>query len=141
MCWISKECIKQIAEEDIPVFKIVNCNKTSVFKNFLYEENTKYDLGKEIDVHEGVIVNFLINEGFHSYCKKCKIEITDIESKEFFRVVDLLGTVLLGHKSLLILECLIPKGATYYINEKGECVSDKLKTLKFYKINDYINIR
>ena len=138
MCWISKECIKQIAEEDIPVFKIVNRDKTSVFRNFLYEENTEYSLGEEIYVYGNTILNFLIYEGFHSYCKKCEIEITDIESKEFFRVIDLLGTVLLGHKSLLILECLIPKGATYYINEAGECVSDKLKTLKFYKINEYI---
>lgn len=139
MCWISKERIKRIAKEDIPVFKIVNRDKTSVFRNFLYEENTEYSLGKEIHVYESGIMHFFINEGFHSYCKKC--EITYTYSDGFFRVIDLVGTVLLGRKSLLILECLIPKGATYYINEEGECVSDKLKTLKFYKIDDYINIR
>lgn len=141
MCWISKECIKQIAEEDIPVFKIVCNDKCSLYRIFPYEENTEYSLEKDIDVHENVIMNFFINEGFHSYCKKCEIRITDTYSEGFFQVINLIGTILLCDGYHLILECLIPKGATYYINEKGECVSDKLKTLKFYKINDYINIR
>lgn len=139
MCWISKECNKQIAEEDISVFKIVCNDKKSLFRIFPYEENTEYSLRKEIHVYESNIMNFVINEGFHSYCKKC--EITHAYGSGFFQVIDLLGTVLLYYSDHLILECLIPKGASYYINEKGECVSDKLKTLKFYKIDDYINIR
>lgn len=137
MCWCSRNCIKQVAKEDISAFKIVWNDKKSLYKSFPYKENIKYSLGKEININnEGGI--YSIYEGFHSYCKKC--EITPY-SDGFFRVIDLVGTVSLYYSDHLILECLIPKGAIYYINVKGECVSDKLKTLKFYKIDDYINIR
>ena len=42
--------VKQIAEEDIPVFKIVFNDKKSLYKKFSYEENTEYSLGKEINI-------------------------------------------------------------------------------------------
>lgn len=54
MCWISKTCIKQIATEDIPIFKLMEkvtpFNCVSFIQYFKYNYKHLYSLGSKIVV-------------------------------------------------------------------------------------------
>lgn len=52
----------------------------------------------------------LINQGFHSY--SCK-----------YRDVMKVSRNPNIHHNLVLMNCIIPKGATYYLNERGDYVS------------------
>lgn len=54
MCWISKTCIKQIATEDISIFKLMEkvtpFNCVSFIQYFKYNYKHLYSLGSKIVV-------------------------------------------------------------------------------------------
>ena len=138
MCWIEiKDNINvQIADKDFKVYKIVlDANKqscTSIVKSFNYAVNTLYAIptieSKVIDPYCGKIK---IEKAYHSY-----IGIHFICGASYYilggatRCKDLL----FGNKVVCIpfendgyiATFIIPKGATYIINTKGEIVSDKI---------------
>lgn len=109
MCWISRTCIKQIATEDIPIFKLMEkvtpFNCVSFIQYFKYNYKHLYSLDSEIVVETGDYV-YTINEGFHSY---------DICLLPGFEVI---------RNSLVV--GVIPKDAVYYKNELGEIVSNQI---------------
>lgn len=109
MCWKSKTCIKQIATEDIPIFKLMEkvtpFNCVSFIQYFKYNYKHLYSLDSEIVV-ETEDYQYTINEGFHSY---------DISLLPGFEVV---------RESLVV--GIIPKGAVYYKNALGEIVSNQI---------------
>ena len=106
---MSKTCIKQIATEDISIFKLMEkvtpFNCVSFIQYFNYNYKHLYSLGSVIVVETGDY-DYKINEGFHSY---------DICLLPEFEVI---------RNSLVI--GIIPKGAVYYKNAFGEIVSNQI---------------
>ena len=109
MCLISKTCIKQIATEDIPIFKLMEkvtpFNCVSFIKYFEYNYKHLYSLDSEIVV-ETEDCHYAINEGFHSY------DICLLPKFELIRESLVVG--------------IIPKDAVYYKNALGEIVSNQI---------------
>lgn len=109
MCWISKTCIKQIATEDILIFKLMEkvtpFNCVSFIQYFNYNYKHLYSLGSEIVVETGDSI-YIINEGFHSY------DICLLPEFEPIRTSLVVG--------------IIPKDAVYYKNTCGEIVSNQI---------------
>ena len=109
MCWINKTCIKQIATEDIPIFKLMEkvtpFNCVSFIHYFKYNYKHLYSLDSEIVV-ETRNNYYAINEGFHSY---------DINLLPIFK----------ANKEYLAIG-IIPKDAVYYKNTLGEIVSNQI---------------
>ena len=111
MCWKSCVLNKCKALNDFIVYKLVkfdtfNTCKSLVF-NYTYTFDKLYKLESPL---RGKKRNYgyMINEGFHSCAH--------------------LHSLLYIEDSLdiLVVECTIPKGATYYVNGRGEVVSDKI---------------
>ena len=111
MCWESCVLNKCKVLNDFIVYKLVkfdtfNTCKSLVF-NYTYTFDKLYKLESPL---RGKKRNYgyMINEGFHSCAH--------------------LHSLLYIEDSLdnLVVECTIPKGATYYVNGRGEVVSDKI---------------
>ena len=138
MCWIEiKDNINvQIADKDFEVYKIVlNANKqscTSIVRRFNYTVNTLYAIptieSKVIDPYCGKIK---IEKAYHSYT-----EVHFIWDSSYYIHcgATLCKDMLFGKRGICIpfendwyiATFIIPKGATYIINTKGEIVSDKI---------------
>ena len=138
MCWIeAKNNVNvQITDKDFKVYKIVlDANKqscTSIVKGFNYTVNTLY----AIPTIESKVIG--------PYCEKIKIEKAYHSYTGIHFICDasyyILGgatrckDLLFGNKAVCIpfendgyiATFIIPKGATYIINTKGEIVSDKI---------------
>ena len=138
MCWIeTKDNINvQIADKDFKVYKIVfDANKqscTSLVKGFNYTANTLYAIPTiESEVMNPYYWKIKVEKAYHSYT-----EIHFICGASYYilggatRCKDLL----FGNKVVCIpfendgyiATFIIPKGATYIINTKGEIVSNKI---------------
>ena len=147
MCWAERleNTNIQIADKDIKVYKIVTCaNKqscVSVVKNFNYTANVLYKIPTlEYDEIARKCKILKIEKAYHSY--------TGIRfvCNSTFRVVKGVyrcKSIILGNIRMLmsfendgyIATFIIPKGATYIINTKGEIVSDKIiYTGKYLKL-------
>ena len=138
MCWAERleNTNIQIADKDIEVYKIVTyANKqscVSVVKNFNYTANVLYKIPTfkydEIARKYGVLK---IEKAYHSYTR------VQFVYNSTFRVVKGVyryKSIILGNRRMLmsfendgyIATFIIPKGATYIINTKGEIVSNKI---------------
>ena len=138
MCWIeAKNNVNvQITDKDFKVYKIVlDANKqscTSIVKGFNYTANILYKIPTlEYDEIARRYETLKIEKAYHSY--------TGIQfvCNSTFRVVKGVyrcKSIILGNRRMLmsfendgyIATFIIPKGATYIINTKGEIVSDKI---------------
>lgn len=133
MCWTSQQQpVAMIATKDISVYKIMKVfggEIYSYYHSFRYELNSTYK-GKLGNPHK--CSNFWcgeryeIDKGYHSYSS----ELTEITYPEGFRqicvkdanpIIDL-DTYCTG----IVVQCAIPKGARYYLNENGEYVSNQI---------------
>ena len=96
------------AKKDIKCWKILDSKRQAIFYNLYYAPGKLY----EVEMYKLVDS---VHQGFHSLTAK---HFSRKYSKDLFN--DNINT-------LLLLEAIIPKGATYYKNpRKGEYVSDKL---------------
>ena len=138
MCWVeTKDNINvQIADKDFKVYKIVlGANKqscTSIVKGFNYVVNTLHAIptieSKIIDPYCGKIK---IEKAYHSYTE---IHFICDSSYYIHCGATICKNVLFGKRVVCIpfendgyiATFIIPKGATYIINTKGEIVSDKI---------------
>ena len=138
MCWIEiKDNINvQIADKDFKVYKIVlDANKqscTSIVKGFNYAVNTLHAIptieSKVIDPYCGKIK---IEKAYHSYTG---IHFICGASYYILGGATRCKDLLFGNKVVCIpfendgyiATFIIPKGATYIINTKGEIVSNKI---------------
>ena len=147
MCWIEiKDNINvQIANKDFKVYKIVlDANKqscTSIVKGFNYAVNTLHAIStiesKVIDPYCGKIK---IEKAYHSYTG---IHFICGASYCILGGATRCRDLLFGKQKVCIpikndgyvATFIIPKGATYIINTKGEVVSDKIiYTGKYLKL-------
>ena len=132
MCfWKSKQSKVLKAKRDIKVYKIGVYADDGIFKPFFYQE-FKYPVNQIVFTE--VKFTDTINWGFHSYIN-CKLvsfynKVSLYSCRKLILWAPLL-TVYLG-------EFIIPKGATYCLNNNGEVVSDKLMyTGNYVKITSY----
>jgi len=154
MCWESKKkCVRLLADKDIHVFKICKkCRSNSnVVLPYFYSEKAVYQDGKtyesdrpiEILKEHKVLslslikVNSILN-GIHSYSCDCVI----LHYGDVFAITDKYGSTLETYKSnvAVVVECSIPKGTAYYVNEHGEYVSDKIKIENITDIKFFTDI-
>ena len=148
MCWIGKN-IPQIAEEDIEVFKVVKRNYSpeepnSFISLYFYHP---YKLGETYESEIKIKINYdndgtvSINKALHSYsAKDCHISyvIFNDEYSIAFSYSDgrtLIDDDIPNDIEIVRLNCVIPKGATYYKNRVGEFASDKLRVVSAENIN------
>ena len=128
MCWETrlKECqIKRTAVNDIQVYKILRERRTWILNRIKYISpyyDRRYKLNKiyksrlELDsqTREDVLI---IKKGLHSF--------TNLQHAEYYRAA--------GEpycETWIIFKAIIPKRSTYYTNEIGEIVSNKLKIVE-----------
>lgn len=147
MCWIEiKDNVNvQIADKDFKVYKIVlDANKqscTSLVRGFNYTVNTLYTIPTmKYEVFNHHYREIKIEKAYHSY--------TGIHFiwDSFYSIhsgATRCKEVLFGNRVVYIpikndayiATFIIPKGATYIINTKGEIVSDKIRyTGKYIKL-------
>ena len=111
MCWESCVLYKCKALNDFIVYKLVKFNTFNTCKSLVYNYTYIFEkLYKLESPLRGKKLNYeyMINEGFHSCA----------HLHSFIYIEESLDT--------LVVECTIPKGATYYVNGRGEVVSDKI---------------
>jgi hypothetical protein len=124
------------ASEDIPVWKIVlyenNIIKAYYHNQFIYVLNTIFKCDLVSYKYES---NCYVTEGFHSYSnevgfQKLEFIFVIISGLKHFDVLDS-GIISEDYK---IMECIIPKGSKYAVNDKGEYVSDCIKPIAIKKL-------
>ena len=133
MCWVSKKQDIKIAEQNIPIFKIMK--KTpfpeivkSIYQNFSYtlnslvKSNIKIQLWRSID-------NIVVDQALHSYNPekvKCSSNSSTLKIKVptsySFKELDSFDK----NEDIIKVKGIIPKGSKYMENRDGEFVSNQL---------------
>ena len=137
MCWMTNNDVflqEIVTKVDMPVFKI--CETThientviSVYQDFCYKLNNVYTLEAPLKIYVPVVswrcMYSEVFEGFHSYILDC--EICHLAGEYPHNVIGLDGVNIGAYpeKCVKVLG-YIPKGATYLINARGECVSTSI---------------
>lgn len=135
MCWKTiYSPVKRVAKSDIKVAKFVVSNYRCLFYTPYYRQEVAMgeiktsELGEPHrvgDVDDGF---YAITDGLHSYGTNVDIVVQNNR-------IDIIWN---GERldywfdtyndfKVYIVECVIPKGSSYYVNECNEYVSDKLK--------------
>lgn len=136
MCWTTfKQPELKQATEPIPIFKILKKDLTGIYYGFQYNLNEPYFMFLEKPSTSEIGNCSIINRGIHSYhLDQIKLIPDGRTFKGFIVYSNITGTGLdwFLHIDKVIVEGYIPRNAFYYINERGECVSDSivLKTIK-----------
>ena len=135
MCWISDNAIRQVAKEDIPVFKLAIRQADGKIYPYYYGGHLQYKVGKiatsSIHLFKNYNESYEIGEGLHSYSPKCTIlQVLFCSSR--IKVLSRTQYHLSYYETnnLCLLLCTIPKGTRYYVNDVEEYVSAKLKVEK-----------
>lgn len=130
MCFLKTKQSKVLkAKRDIQVYKIGTHANNSSFIPFYYNdfEYPTTQIMSEIVAFDGIIENGLaiIEKGLHSYlnCVLYPLYPRDID---LYTLGDYRYTLSFSLYSLFLGKFIIPKGATYCLNNNGEVVSDRL---------------
>lgn len=127
MCWSSKyNPLKRIALHPLIVYKIVvyitplKCHSFFMWANYIY--NQEY-IEPSLEIKEHPFkCEWSIFRGFHSYFHLDK-------------AIEDYNAISANHKNITLVECIIPKGSTYFKNEKDEIVSNKIIIHRILKTN------
>ena len=140
MCWAiysDSRPVELVAETDIEVrkimFRIGEDSYISRYMRFPYSKG-KYSLGKRLVLNESKATGlYSIDEGFHSYGEKCEIILMSHPLIYGYKVtynnmINDDGLIpSFSDRIVEVIDCVIPKGARYYVNEeKDEYVSDEI---------------
>lgn len=138
MCWTGNFNLKT-AQKDIRVYKIMMKSRSredyfiSIYKRFPYKKGNIYTS----EICPSVMLNgkIEVSLAIHSYSE----EITRV--KKLLLPKEAYGKIVIATKQGIVIDffydnryivkvsCMIPKGAKYCVNEKGEVISDTLKIL------------
>ena len=122
MCfWKSKQSKVLRAKRDIVVYKIGVYADEGIFKPFFYQ---KFEYPVNQMVFTKVKFTDTIDWGFHSYIN-CEL-VSFYNNVNLYSCGKLILGVCLLTDTVYLGEFIIPKGATYCLNNNGEVVSDKL---------------
>lgn len=141
MCWYG-ENNRKIAKEDIKVFKIVKGNKkSSSFNSIYYHFIYKLGLVYSSRIKKGPVLfdSIRIRNGIHSYSSDCKVivveDLISIQNRINNENLDIFSKhTLSSQQEFYVLDCIIPKRSSYYINDRGEVVSSRLKIIKAIRL-------
>ncbi len=133
MCWTSKTAEKLTAIEDIPILKvcvehIITKEITSYYYGSEYKLNEFYKSKIERHCTNGAT---LIDVGLHCYSSKCQFKkLGRTKGIGLFSTTPPAVIIRKFHDDpfhcVIVLEGFIPMGATYYINEIDEIVTNHL---------------
>lgn len=149
MCWRTskkKYAKLKIAEDDIPVFKIVNKDVIDgYYKPCIYPDGIFYSGGK-LYLLDGKIEikpefdKWKVNEGFHSYSRNYvhlehrhgPVPFLDVKTNHgnyitTYTVQECIGSAC----RRVVMNCVIPKGTVYCENQNGQMVSEALRVVGF----------
>ena len=122
MCFYKTKQSKVLkAKRDIKVYKIGVYADEGIFKPFFYQE-FKYPVNQI--VFTKVKFTDTIDWGFHSYIN-CEL-VSFYNNVNLYSCGKLILYISLLTDTVYLGEFIIPKGATYCLNNNGEVVSDKL---------------
>lgn len=137
MCWISNQLpIKNVALEDIPVFKVMillgNSRLISKYYSFEYRIGETYSMNNDEIILHRLKYGYIIEEGFHSYSSDSKIEVHP-DMMEILNARDMCvdRMSIYSECTYVKVECIIPKGSEYYVNKDGEYVSNNIKIIDY----------
>lgn len=129
MCWISAKVTKQVAKRDFYVYKIGTHANNSSFIPFYYNDFEYHAIQtvSELVAFEGIIEKGLaiIEKGLHSYLS-CVLYPIYPRAIDLYTLGDYRYTLSFSLYSLFLGKFIIPKGATYCLNNRGEVVSNML---------------
>lgn len=146
MCWACKTAVlREVPKgEKFPVYKIMTLKKGFIFDKLLsYYKGFEYKLRSlstsklESPFHWLGSGLYTIDRGIHSYSMEndtiCKENLITVLNKSN-RVISY-PIHPIASKKYLNVKVLgyIPEGGKYYINENGECVSDKIILTKIIR--------
>lgn len=129
MCWVSKEQDIKIAEQDIPIFKIMKKTPSpeiviSIYQNFPYILNSLTE--SDIKIQPSSWKNIEVYQALHSYNPEKIICL----SYCFVLYIQTLHGLHLDRFNkdwdIIKVKGIIPKGSQYMENENGEFVSNQL---------------
>lgn len=140
MCWLSTEKKDyRIANEDIHVYKVMLQKPGGrIFDSFYFHKT--YETGQVYKTVVNPVYNNIecfyrtrIEGGFHSYDKSKTI----IKGNSFYWIIKVKNRPynpdiihcpysIRGYEDIVAVECVIPKGSFYYMNEDGEIVSNQI---------------
>ena len=148
MCWIGSKYAMRIAKEDIVAHKIMIMSTgyitlLSPYLSYRYEEGKTYEFKLKITPTPAGHPEFeyvRIDEGLHCYSTECPYHVTT-ENKEVTKTLTMYSKR--NNKQLssflkiwsntrqtdmypVLMKVIIPAGATYYENNCGEIVTNKL---------------
>ena len=148
MCWIGTRTQKWIATKDIPCKKVIGYDeKVGVYRPWImralpcfYSIGHLYTADFGIEQRSCEHYYLQIHKGIHCYANSLKVckrhEYGMVVGNNLFTVGN---NLFIGDKATLkpiLVDCIIPRGATYYENERGEIVTNKLKLVKIYEFTD-----
>lgn len=154
MCWITHHDLDvKVADEDIEVFKVVRkipCDGFMELKPWFFTAREAYGsvsrngkayiigdglhtMNSNLFFEKGKGTETYCNEAFHSYSKDFfDVKVTDkyvnLYAKGTINCIDFYKS-----KTSLVMDCIIPKGTKYAVNELGEVVSESIKVVRFSK--------
>ena len=136
MCWVGVFRLQE-AQKDIEVYKVVikdNKCYRSAYRNFPYIKGQTYH-SKIISGRRSILCS--VYTAIHSYSKELtEVNFNEkpgyrelvISNKITYRRIDYF-TNSENFPEFVIMPCIIPIGAKYCINNRGEIISDTLKIL------------
>lgn len=138
MCWHSNHRPSVIiAEQDIPVKKVlIQINRklhspifSSVWK--IGKELKESDSFRITPEYDSSLKEYRVNKGLHS-CSEIKLLFEDeLHLSIFYIAVNKCMRVIIQHIPFAVVcDFIIPKGASYIVNEEGDYVSNRLKFIK-----------
>lgn len=128
MCWVSSKLVcKNSGDEKVPIYKVLGLTcgllRAYFYSDFLYILNHIYE--SRINPEHHAPSMYLINEGLHCYSTACRFRynypgvLVTCIAETFSYPNDLYTTA-------VVTKGYIPPNTTYYINERGEIVTESL---------------
>lgn len=120
------------ADKPLKTYKVMvemplNGTYRSYFMPFEYKPNKEYNEelqdSPSVDQQDG---SFLLLKGFHSYFGNLAVCIDDTGKMNIWNR-DGKGKWVATYSSIsIIVECVLPQGTHYYVNENNEVISDRI---------------
>ena len=154
MCWYGKLLSKQVAEDDIHCKKVIAYNPSHEYYYPYYvrhKDIKKYEFGetytsdievKNIRMHSDNLQHCTIDKGIHCFDWDVEFEQSTVDGKAFIaRLLNYASPMYFWYDRMvqrypILVHCIIPAGATYYRNDYGEIVTDKLQIVVRIRLTD-----
>lgn len=139
MCWITFKPLKaKVAKRNIKVLKVlyIHPSEPTVLIPYFYSATYKYSINGENPVIPITVKKYnynlcAIREGYHSYAVNCPVR--NVTPTEMFVMDHYFCNDECTGRQVHLVECIIPKGTTYYFNEFREYVSENIVIKKILK--------